>query len=58
MKIIGVKTFNKRYEIYLEKPIDESVESKSPRDTRSHRSHTTLINLWFKMQACCHTPIS
>ncbi|XP_061342873.1 subtilisin-like protease SBT1.4 [Gastrolobium bilobum] len=39
-KIIGAKSFYKGYESYLERPIDESVESKSPRDTEGHGTHT------------------
>ncbi|KAI4329074.1 hypothetical protein L6164_021376 [Bauhinia variegata] len=39
-KIIGARTFYKGYESYLERPIDESVESKSPRDTEGHGTHT------------------
>ncbi|KAF7814019.1 subtilisin-like protease SBT1.4 [Senna tora] len=40
MKIIGARTFYKGYESYLERPIDETVESKSPRDTEGHGTHT------------------
>ncbi|KAJ7951496.1 Subtilisin-like protease [Quillaja saponaria] len=39
-KIIGARAFYKGYESYLGRPIDESVESKSPRDTEGHGSHT------------------
>ncbi|XP_027335173.1 subtilisin-like protease SBT1.4 [Abrus precatorius] len=39
-KIIGAKAFFKGYESYLERAIDESVESKSPRDTEGHGTHT------------------
>ncbi|KHN39620.1 Subtilisin-like protease, partial [Glycine soja] len=39
-KIIGAKAFYKGYESYLERPIDESQESKSPRDTEGHGTHT------------------
>ncbi|KAK7389673.1 hypothetical protein VNO78_24913 [Psophocarpus tetragonolobus] len=39
-KIIGAKAFYKGYEAYLERPIDESEESKSARDTEGHGSHT------------------
>ncbi|TKY64253.1 Subtilisin protease SBT1.7 [Spatholobus suberectus] len=39
-KIIGAKAFYKGYEAYLERPIDESQESKSPRDTEGHGTHT------------------
>ncbi|KAK7349307.1 hypothetical protein VNO77_06573 [Canavalia gladiata] len=39
-KIIGAKAFFKGYESYLERPIDETVESKSPRDTEGHGTHT------------------
>nr|KYP50483.1 Subtilisin-like protease [Cajanus cajan] len=40
-KIIGAKAFFRGYESYLERPIDESVESKSPRDTEGHGTHTS-----------------
>jgi len=40
-KIIGAKAFYKGYEAYLDGPIDESEESKSPRDTEGHGSHTS-----------------
>ncbi|KAK2353303.1 subtilisin protease SBT1.7 [Trifolium repens] len=39
-KIIGAKAFYKGYESYLQRPIDETVESKSPRDTEGHGTHT------------------
>ncbi|RDX88742.1 Subtilisin-like protease SBT1.4, partial [Mucuna pruriens] len=39
-KIIGAKAFYKGYESYLERPIDETQESKSPRDTEGHGTHT------------------
>lgn len=39
-KIIGAKAFYKGYEAYLQRPIDETVESKSPRDTEGHGTHT------------------
>ncbi|KAK7294461.1 hypothetical protein RJT34_17350 [Clitoria ternatea] len=39
-KLIGAKAFFKGYESYLQRPIDETVESKSPRDTNGHGSHT------------------
>ncbi|KAK4267183.1 hypothetical protein QN277_023999 [Acacia crassicarpa] len=39
-KIIGARFFYKGYEAYRERPIDESVESKSPRDTEGHGTHT------------------
>ncbi|OIV90449.1 hypothetical protein TanjilG_01927 [Lupinus angustifolius] len=39
-KIIGAKAFYKGYESYLGGPIDESLESKSPRDTEGHGTHT------------------
>ncbi|KAJ1407079.1 Peptidase S8/S53 domain [Sesbania bispinosa] len=39
-KIIGARAFYKGYESYLERPIDESKESKSPRDTEGHGTHT------------------
>lgn len=39
-KIIGARAFYKGYESYLRRPIDETEESKSPRDTEGHGSHT------------------
>ncbi|KAI4355420.1 hypothetical protein L6164_004197 [Bauhinia variegata] len=39
-KIIGARAFYKGYESYLERPIDETLESKSPRDTEGHGTHT------------------
>ncbi|KAG7966978.1 hypothetical protein I3843_08G076100 [Carya illinoinensis] len=39
-KIIGARAFYKGYESYLERPMDESTESKSPRDTEGHGTHT------------------
>ncbi|KAL1076890.1 hypothetical protein V6Z11_D10G061300 [Gossypium hirsutum] len=39
-KIIGARAFYKGYESYLEGPIDEMKESKSPRDTEGHGTHT------------------
>ncbi|KAJ7963298.1 Subtilisin-like protease [Quillaja saponaria] len=39
-KIIGARAFYKGYESYLDGPMDESVESKSPRDTEGHGTHT------------------
>ncbi|KAI3411630.1 uncharacterized protein J3R85_017740 [Psidium guajava] len=39
-KIIGARAFYKGYEAYLQRPIDESRESKSPRDTEGHGTHT------------------
>ncbi|XWS18805.1 hypothetical protein CRYUN_Cryun32bG0076400 [Craigia yunnanensis] len=39
-KIIGARAFYKGYESYLERPIDETKESKSPRDTEGHGTHT------------------
>ncbi|KAB1218343.1 Subtilisin-like protease [Morella rubra] len=39
-KIIGARAFFKGYESYLGGRIDESVESKSPRDTEGHGTHT------------------
>ncbi|KAE7999037.1 hypothetical protein FH972_003522 [Carpinus fangiana] len=39
-KIIGARAFHKGYESFLERPMDESVESKSPRDTEGHGTHT------------------
>ncbi|XP_058743747.1 subtilisin-like protease SBT1.4 [Vicia villosa] len=39
-KIIGAKSFYRGYEAYLQRPIDETVESKSPRDTEGHGTHT------------------
>ncbi|WVZ25539.1 hypothetical protein V8G54_004083 [Vigna mungo] len=40
-KIIGAKAFYKGYEAYLDGPIDETEESKSPRDTEGHGTHTS-----------------
>lgn len=40
-KIIGARSFYKGYEAYLGSPLDESVESKSPRDTEGHGTHTS-----------------
>lgn len=39
-KIIGARAFYKGYEADLGKPMNESVESKSPRDTEGHGTHT------------------
>ncbi|KAL8139350.1 hypothetical protein V2J09_005371 [Rumex salicifolius] len=39
-KIIGARAFYKGYEAALGRPIDETVESKSPRDTEGHGTHT------------------
>ncbi|EOY27273.1 Subtilase family protein [Theobroma cacao] len=39
-KIIGARAFYKGYESYLEGPMDETKESKSPRDTEGHGTHT------------------
>ncbi|XP_062154440.1 subtilisin-like protease SBT1.4 [Alnus glutinosa] len=39
-KIIGARAFHKGYESFLARPMDESVESKSPRDTEGHGTHT------------------
>ncbi|XVF74304.1 hypothetical protein PTKIN_Ptkin13bG0099500 [Pterospermum kingtungense] len=39
-KIIGARAFFKGYESYLEGPIDETKDSKSPRDTEGHGTHT------------------
>ncbi|KAF7842693.1 subtilisin-like protease SBT1.4 [Senna tora] len=39
-KIIGARTFYNGYESYMEKPIDEFVESKSLRDIEGHGTHT------------------
>ncbi|XWS12159.1 hypothetical protein CRYUN_Cryun37aG0066000 [Craigia yunnanensis] len=39
-KIIGARAFYKGYESYLERSIDETKESKSPRDTEGHGTHT------------------
>ncbi|XP_057732880.1 subtilisin-like protease SBT1.4 [Arachis stenosperma] len=39
-KIIGARAFYKGYEAFREKPIDESTESKSARDTEGHGTHT------------------
>ncbi|XP_059640181.1 subtilisin-like protease SBT1.4 [Cornus florida] len=40
-KIIGARAFYKGYEAGLGRPMDESVESKSPRDTEGHGTHTS-----------------
>ncbi|KAG9137660.1 hypothetical protein Leryth_011400 [Lithospermum erythrorhizon] len=40
-KLIGAKAFYKSYEAYLGQPMDESIESKSPRDTEGHGTHTS-----------------
>ncbi|KAK4781159.1 hypothetical protein SAY87_017265 [Trapa incisa] len=39
-KIIGARAFHKGYEAHLGKSMDESKESKSPRDTEGHGTHT------------------
>ncbi|XWS20061.1 hypothetical protein CRYUN_Cryun31cG0069000 [Craigia yunnanensis] len=39
-KIIGARAFYKGYESYIETPIDETKESKSPRDNEGHGTHT------------------
>ncbi|XP_068658667.1 subtilisin-like protease SBT1.4 [Aristolochia californica] len=39
-KLIGARSFYKGYEAYRRRPIDESSESKSPRDTEGHGTHT------------------
>ncbi|XP_019181245.1 PREDICTED: subtilisin-like protease SBT1.4 [Ipomoea nil] len=39
-KIIGARAFYKGYEAAKGSPVDESVESKSPRDTQGHGTHT------------------
>ncbi|WJZ94256.1 hypothetical protein VitviT2T_013131 [Vitis vinifera] len=39
-KIIGARTFHRGYESALGRQIDESEESKSPRDTEGHGTHT------------------
>ncbi|XP_042485771.1 subtilisin-like protease SBT1.4 [Macadamia integrifolia] len=39
-KIIGARAFYKGYEAAMGRPVDESVESKSPRDTEGHGTHT------------------
>ncbi|RAL43845.1 hypothetical protein DM860_014346 [Cuscuta australis] len=39
-KIIGARTFYRGYEAALGRPMDESEESKSPRDTEGHGTHT------------------
>ncbi|XP_022715292.1 subtilisin-like protease SBT1.4 [Durio zibethinus] len=39
-KIIGARAFYKGYESYLERPMDETKESKCPRDTEGHGTHT------------------
>ncbi|XP_019193560.1 PREDICTED: subtilisin-like protease SBT1.4 [Ipomoea nil] len=40
-KIIGARAFYKGYEAGRGSPIDESEESKSPRDTEGHGTHTS-----------------
>lgn len=39
-KIIGARFFYKGYEAAMGRPIDEKTESKSPRDTEGHGTHT------------------
>ncbi|CAI0470740.1 unnamed protein product [Linum tenue] len=39
-KLIGARAFYKGYESYRGRPIDETVESKSPKDTEGHGTHT------------------
>ncbi|GMI82165.1 Senescence-Associated Subtilisin Protease [Hibiscus trionum] len=39
-KIIGARFFHRGYESYLGSPMDEAKESKSPRDTEGHGTHT------------------
>ncbi|KAK1279480.1 Subtilisin-like protease [Acorus gramineus] len=39
-KLIGARAFYKGYEAHIGHPIDESTESKSPRDTEGHGTHT------------------
>ncbi|KAG9458018.1 hypothetical protein H6P81_002526 [Aristolochia fimbriata] len=39
-KLIGARVFHKGYEAYRRRPINESVESKSARDTEGHGTHT------------------
>ncbi|CAN1845310.1 Subtilisin-like protease SBT1.4, partial [Linum perenne] len=39
-KLIGARTFYKGYESYRGRSIDESLESKSPKDTEGHGTHT------------------
>ncbi|GKV09810.1 hypothetical protein SLEP1_g21250 [Rubroshorea leprosula] len=39
-KIIGARAYYRGYVSYLGKPMDESKESKSPRDTEGHGTHT------------------
>ncbi|XAR49881.1 Tripeptidyl-peptidase II [Bertholletia excelsa] len=40
LKIIGARAYYKGYEASLGKSMNESVESKSPRDTEGHGTHT------------------
>ncbi|XP_043720410.1 subtilisin-like protease SBT1.4 [Telopea speciosissima] len=40
-KIIGARAFYKGYEAAMGRPINESLESKSPRDTEGHGTHTS-----------------
>lgn len=40
-KIIGARAFYRGYEASLGHPIDETAESKSPRDTEGHGTHTS-----------------
>ena len=39
-KIISARAFYKGYESYIETPIDETKESKSPQNTEGHGTHT------------------
>ncbi|PKU59912.1 subtilisin-like protease SBT1.4 [Dendrobium catenatum] len=39
-KLVGAKFYYKGYEAYLRHPIDETLESKSPLDTKGHGTHT------------------
>ncbi|XP_058108621.1 subtilisin-like protease SBT1.4 [Magnolia sinica] len=39
-KLIGAKAYYAGYEEYLEGKMDETVESRSPRDTKGHGTHT------------------
>ncbi|CAI0419045.1 unnamed protein product [Linum tenue] len=39
-KLIGARAFYKGYESYRGRPIDETKESKSPKDTEGHGTHT------------------